>query len=892
MIACLAVFKALSSDVTTGMTTKIVPQGFSRAPRRFMKLKLSLVLSLLGLLPSLCYAQKATSKGAVDLGPKSVWNLPDSNWELWRDIHQKCGGGGGFSAWRSSATKLGIREKRANMAFTNCVATRMRKAGASFEAITFAKQMNGGVYLGSFKEMGKVDIATTVAPMWNDPNVEDSILINGAPKIIHLWERVENIDITRDRLYSVLKRKYPELMMWPMHSLVSMRKLPKGGQRFVFSFILLNGCRACDIAGYANIAFDFDPAGSFMRTALLRLTEYIERIAPQYAPKPKEITVSSVQEFLSAIGSNTTIRVNPGQYVINESLLRNSTNPHVSWASNQFEDEDITVRVGLTIKNVSNLKILGTTDGEKPHFIQPNRSSTVLIFNNTYNLVLDNLLVGHMPNTDECFAGVVAFYDSDKVTISNADFYGSGMVGLELFNAHRVDFVDSMIRECTGLILQVGFDSEEVSFSSSKFINNRAQEIRVFENSSKVSFTNVEISDNGHAEYNSSLFDVWDGCKNVTLTKSRIKNNSIGWFESTEGRLTYDDTNEIDFTQFRKGKSFARSTANTLQAEPAITRSQTGLGDAVTAAKRAASSKRSFDLVGTTWKLYTTNGGLNEWGTYTFLTEGRIQEDEKAGWKLARNKLTITEEYGLIDVIVKGNLMTGGGQLGMNPRPFRMRGNKVQANAASSVGPGQSSLGNWPDLENWTELDRGQKKGALQFSQGGTLLFGGRPVAGVRFKSTVDKIAVSPPAVKGEYAICVTFDQAESVGFLIQLSSRSGKRLALEGPPSVWAAWSASGKHAVISSYYEGDPVLYSINLPAGNVRRFSLNVAKGTEEENYDLDNLTWINNNVFQLQVSVNCNPYTDDNCSGQDRTKVLREYEVRANVVTLQVSSERIR
>lgn len=325
---------------------------------------------------------------------------------------------------------------------------------------------------------------------------------------------------------------------------------------------------------------------------------------------------------------------------------------------------------------------------------------------------------------------------------------------------------------------------------------------------------------------------------------------------------------------------------------PGSTSSESTLTGTLAPRKQNNNSRRNIDLVGTTWKLFLTNDPANEFGTYTFLSAGRIQEDEEARWKLVGNRLTITEQDGDIELIVKGNLMTGGGQLGMNPRPFRMRGTRVQENAVSSVSLGQSSLGNWPDLDNWTELDRGQKKGALQFSQGGTLLFGGRPIAGVRFKSTVDKIAVSPPAVEGKYAICVTFDQAASVGFLIYLDRRSGKRLTLEGPPSVWTAWSASGKHAVISSYYEGDPMLYSISLPAGTVRRFSLNVAKGAEEENYDLDKLTWVDNNVFHLQVSVNCNPYTDESCSDQDRAKVLREYEVRANVVTLAVSSKRLR
>jgi hypothetical protein len=156
----------------------------------------------------------------------------------------------------------------------------------------------------------------------------------------------------------------------------------------------------------------------------------------------------------------------------------------------------------------------------------------------------------------------------------------------------------------------------------------------------------------------------------------------------------------------------------------------------------------------------------------------------------------------------------------------------------------------------------------------------------------VRKIAISPLALGSKYAICVAFDDLESAAFLLRFHDQSGKQLTLQGPPSVWAAWSPSGTHAVIGSYYEADETLYSINLLSGVTRKFSFKIAKQNEEESYDLDNLNWIDNSVFRLRVMVNCNPYTDDNCSDQDRKKVLREYEVRADVVTLAMFSERIR
>lgn len=184
----------------------------------------------------------------------------------------------------------------------------------------------------------------------------------------------------------------------------------------------------------------------------------------------------------------------------------------------------------------------------------------------------------------------------------------------------------------------------------------------------------------------------------------------------------------------------------------------------------------------------------------------------------------------------------------------------------------------------WTELERGKSGSDFHFSRYGTLLYRGRQITGIKFNSTVEKIAVSSTAVGGKFAICVTFDRMDSAGYLLQLNSYSGKQLRLQGPPYTWAAWSPAGTHVIIGSYYEADETLYSVSLPSGNVRKFSFNLAKSTEEESYDSEKLTWIDNKVFRLRVMINCNPYTDDNCSDQARQKVLREYEIKANVATL--------
>ena len=84
---------------------------------------------------------------------------------------------------------------------------------------------------------------------------------------------MKRIDIRRDPLYPALVRKFPRLELWGKAYFKAIQPLPGGGHRFVFSFVLLNGCHACEVGGYAHVAFDFNRAGEFLGTKSLRLSK-------------------------------------------------------------------------------------------------------------------------------------------------------------------------------------------------------------------------------------------------------------------------------------------------------------------------------------------------------------------------------------------------------------------------------------------------------------------------------------------------------------------------------------------------------------------------------------------------------------------------------------------
>jgi hypothetical protein len=193
----------------------------------------------------------SSSTSKMEISAQAVWKPREGKWEA---IDEKC-------------------SRKPSKKFVPCIILDMRKAGASKEAIEFTQSMEGKVYLSSFREMGKVDLAEITRPLLNDPNITDWVFVNASQKVMELWDKAKNIDMTRDRNYPSLVRRFPNLELWPMHEYVTMQRLPQGGQRFVFNFTLLNGCRACELAGSAQLAFDFDESGSYLRTSLVRIIQ-------------------------------------------------------------------------------------------------------------------------------------------------------------------------------------------------------------------------------------------------------------------------------------------------------------------------------------------------------------------------------------------------------------------------------------------------------------------------------------------------------------------------------------------------------------------------------------------------------------------------------------------
>ncbi len=194
----------------------------------------------------------APSRSATDVfGPSAVWKPTD---QVLRHIAERCYSGASGSDQ------------------TECTTSQMKAANARPQAIAATRLLRGGEYVTGFRETGRVDVLTVSEFVYNSPELSNQdLLVNGDPRIFAPCRLAGQIDIRQAAEYRELSKRFPKMEPMGPCNFRTILPLPNNGQRFVFGFTLLNGCRACELAGAANIAFDFDGSGKYTGLKVMNL---------------------------------------------------------------------------------------------------------------------------------------------------------------------------------------------------------------------------------------------------------------------------------------------------------------------------------------------------------------------------------------------------------------------------------------------------------------------------------------------------------------------------------------------------------------------------------------------------------------------------------------------
>lgn len=163
------------------------------------------------------------------------------------------------------------------------------------------------------------------------------------------------------------------------------------------------------------------------------------------------VTVSTVDEFLAAIGPNREI-------ILEEKLYDLSTARGYGETSGEYYYwEWPHDGPALVISGAENLTIRsadGDTDSCTISAIP--RYADVLTFVHCDNLLLSGFTAGHTVQPGICAGGVLKFRDCDNILVEQCGLFGCGILGIQASDCADLEVADSEIYECSegGLMLE------------------------------------------------------------------------------------------------------------------------------------------------------------------------------------------------------------------------------------------------------------------------------------------------------------------------------------------------------------------------------------------------------------------------------------------------------
>ncbi|MGH7047280.1 MAG: hypothetical protein ACREE2_12935 [Stellaceae bacterium] len=165
-------------------------------------------------------------------------------------------------------------EGRSGTAFEACFVAAMAKAGASPQALAFARRLDNDAYLEALDDNGSpVAVAHVFFPFAANEN-SGWLLVNGAPPLINVddWRNLDLRLMRSSPAYLGIYHDYRNVTFWQGERGPGGPEVAQNGREFVVGYLLRNLCHACAIIGRVSYAFDFDTGGRFLGTRLVAVT--------------------------------------------------------------------------------------------------------------------------------------------------------------------------------------------------------------------------------------------------------------------------------------------------------------------------------------------------------------------------------------------------------------------------------------------------------------------------------------------------------------------------------------------------------------------------------------------------------------------------------------------
>ena len=230
-----------------------------------------------------------------------------------------------------------------------------------------------------------------------------------------------------------------------------------------------------------------------------------ETIATAEPVQETEPQVTTMDEFLAAIGPDRTVTLAAGTY-----NLSDAADYGRSGGSAWYRWEKVGDGYQLVLTGVDNLIIRGAGMEETVLQADP-RYANVLALEKCFRVTFEDFTAGHTQEPGECSAGVVNLQASMGITFRRVGMYGCGCEGLGGSNCTDVQVLDCRIYDCTST--GVGL--------------YRCEEVRI---------QNTQFSDIGHRDTGGYAVFSINGCRDTLISGCEITgantNELLDSFES------------------------------------------------------------------------------------------------------------------------------------------------------------------------------------------------------------------------------------------------------------------------------------------------------------------------------------------------------------------------
>jgi len=185
------------------------------------------------------------------------------------------------------------------------------------------------------------------------------------------------------------------------------------------------------------------PEGVTEETENTEITENIEN-TENTGTDVRQVTVSTVDEFLAAIAPDTTIFLTAGEYDLSDAsdYGENLENGRYTWREAGDGDE-------LVISGVTGLSVIFEGNPEEAVIMAEPRYANVLTFEDCEDITLRGFTAGHTEEPGQCVGGVLKFDGNDDVNVRDCVLYGCGVMGITAENSSDITVTDTEIRECS-----------------------------------------------------------------------------------------------------------------------------------------------------------------------------------------------------------------------------------------------------------------------------------------------------------------------------------------------------------------------------------------------------------------------------------------------------------